>query len=331
MKRRSNLHYLSILIAGIILATSGTALSYDLSECLAVETIIEDPFPPFGDEAASKVAEIVCRKLEELAPLFGVSLEGRRILRLFIPEDMQSFTKRTGRGRYTLAVYSSRQGIITQPAQTLDKLHDRKKLEGTIAHELTHFLIHRVVGGHCPKWIHEGLAQWFQGRRTKGRILMTEEAIRKLELRWRTYNVPIRQRSKDYYASLVLVTRLIERAGQEAVLESLNEIHRQKNIMELPIGKRTLREWLYSADAPDEAKPEPDEDPGFVVVRGSDWSEQLSEEVFLNEKDGKVIDFNTPHDADGKFTPLPLKDMLKKARQKKKRKNRKRKNRKRKK
>ena len=152
---------------------------------------------------------------------------------------------------------------------------------------------------------------------------MTEEAIHKLELRWRTYNIPIVQRSRDYYMSLALISRLIERAGQEAVLESLTEIHRHNNIMELPIGKRTLREWLYSADAPDEAKPDPDEDPGFVVERGSDWGGQLSEEVTLNERDGKVIDFANPHA--GEVTPLPLKEMLKKARMKKKRKNRKRK------
>jgi hypothetical protein len=311
------------LLAGIILATASPALSYDLSRCSEVETIIEDPFPPFGDEAASKVADIVCRKLEELAPLFDVSLEGRHLLKLFIPENMKSFTKRTGRGRYTLAVYSHRVGIITQPAQTLEKLRDRKKLEGTITHELTHFLIHKVVGGYCPKWIHEGLAQWFQGRRCRGRIFMTEEAIHKLEMRWRTHNVPHMQRSKDYYISLALVTRLIERAGQEAVLESLKEIPEYNNVMELPIGKRTLREWLYSADTPDEAKTDADEVPGFAVERGSDWDKQLGEEVTLNERDGKVIDFSNPHE--GEVTPLPLKEMLKKARQKKKRKSRKKK------
>jgi tetratricopeptide (TPR) repeat protein len=38
-------------------------------------------------------------------------------------------------------------------------------LEVVLSHELAHAFIRQVSGGHAPGWLHEGLAQWLDGRR----------------------------------------------------------------------------------------------------------------------------------------------------------------------
>ena len=50
-------------------------------------------------------------------------------------------------------------------------------------------------------------------------------------------------------------------------------------------------------------------------MRGEDWQEQLREEVTLSDKDGKVIRFGDRQDEN--VSPLPLDEMLKKAKHKK--------------
>jgi len=307
--------FLALLFVVFQLACPALVLAagYDLSECDDVRTVMEDPFPPLGDEAAGMVAEIVCRKLHDLAPLFAVKLDGRRLVGLLITESMESFTKKTGRGPYTLAVFSSRYGIITQPAQTLQQLRDHKRLERTTTHELTHFLIHKVAGITCPSWLHEGLAQWFEGLRPRRSIMISAEEIAKLEMRWHLPGISLRQRSLDYQISLMLVAKIIHRAGQAALLDSLKDIPACRDKLDLPLAGRSIREWLLSADAP-AAEKDAAPDGGFEIVRGEDWEEQLREEVTLSDKDGKVIRFGDRQDEN--ISPLPLDQMLKKAKHK---------------
>ena len=38
-------------------------------------------------------------------------------------------------------------------------------LQAVLSHELTHAFIRRASAGHAPGWLHEGLAQWFEGKR----------------------------------------------------------------------------------------------------------------------------------------------------------------------
>jgi len=39
------------------------------------------------------------------------------------------------------------------------------RLEGVLRHELSHALIRHASGDRAPGWLHEGLAQWFEGKR----------------------------------------------------------------------------------------------------------------------------------------------------------------------
>jgi tetratricopeptide (TPR) repeat protein len=55
-------------------------------------------------------------------------------------------------------------GRIRVPVQGLTSVSDQ--LARILRHELTHSFIRQKTQGHCPQWLHEGLAQWMEGRRT---------------------------------------------------------------------------------------------------------------------------------------------------------------------
>lgn len=96
------------------------------------------------------------------------------------------------------------------------------ELAAVLAHELTHAFVRHVSGDHAPGWLHEGLAQWWEGRR-----LMTSE-IREA-FRGRSphtladLNGNLARRADraaartNYVEALGLVEYLVERYGSAAV------------------------------------------------------------------------------------------------------------------
>ncbi len=54
-------------------------------------------------------------------------------------------------------------GRIRVPVQGLVSVSN--ELSRVLKHELTHSFIHGKTLGRCPGWLHEGLAQWMEGRR----------------------------------------------------------------------------------------------------------------------------------------------------------------------
>jgi tetratricopeptide (TPR) repeat protein len=55
-------------------------------------------------------------------------------------------------------------GRIRVPLQGVETISP--ELERILKHELTHSFIFQKTAGRCPTWLHEGLAQWMEGRRT---------------------------------------------------------------------------------------------------------------------------------------------------------------------
>ncbi len=305
----------TLLLASLLVyCPSLHAGGYNISACREVHTVIEDPFPMEGEDAPEMVAEIVCKKIQDLAPIFGVRVHGRMV-RLMIPESMESFHKMTGKGKYTLAVFSPRIGIVTQPAKTLQSLHDTKRLEQTLTHELTHFFIFKVAGFGVPSWLHEGLAQWFEGLHPKQGIIMSTDDIMKMEVRFHMPNIPIAQRSRDYEISLMLVAKIIRRAGRDKLIESLRDIHEYPDALDLPVAGRTIRQWLLSADEP-VADEDGAQESQLEILRGEDWKKRLEEEFDQGGDNARTRGFDGQDE--GEISPLPIEQLLKKAKQKKK-------------
>jgi tetratricopeptide (TPR) repeat protein len=55
-------------------------------------------------------------------------------------------------------------GKIRVPVQGLETVSDA--LTRTLRHELTHSFVFQKTSGRAPTWVHEGLAQWMEGRRS---------------------------------------------------------------------------------------------------------------------------------------------------------------------
>ncbi len=55
-------------------------------------------------------------------------------------------------------------GRIRVPVQGVTSVTDQ--LSRILKHELTHSFVRQMTQGHCPQWLHEGLAQWMEGRRS---------------------------------------------------------------------------------------------------------------------------------------------------------------------
>jgi hypothetical protein len=308
---------LLVLMAGADARARGIALR----DCEQVVATLEDPFARYGDEMGKLLLKMVCKKMKELAPVFGIELRNSEMLAVFIPDDMKSFYKLTGRGMYTLAVYNSRRGIITQPAKLLKRLRRLGRLERTLTHELVHWFVDVTFGWRCPMWINEGLAQWFEGLRPSGKLMVTEEGIRALERRWRSRGTSLVQRRQDYLLSVALIARIIRRAGRDPLIAALKNLKGLRDIMDLKVNRHSIRDWLFSADLPE---PEPEHEPEIEVARGSEWDKQLAEEMkMLEERGGKVYDFEKYRrqkkgQKEEGVTPLPIKDMIKKAKKGKK-------------
>ncbi len=55
-------------------------------------------------------------------------------------------------------------GRIRVPVRGIENVSP--ELVSILKHELTHSFVYQKTAGRCPTWLHEGLAQWMEGRRT---------------------------------------------------------------------------------------------------------------------------------------------------------------------
>jgi tetratricopeptide (TPR) repeat protein len=105
-------------------------------------------------------------------------------------------------------------GKIRVPLGGLRRLDPRAR--GVLTHELTHAIVHSKTRGNCPQWLHEGLAQWLEGRQlTPGE----EQAIARLLAGGDPAGWQSRQFS--YPAALSLARHLESLRGFEGLLELL--------------------------------------------------------------------------------------------------------------
>lgn len=277
-----------LLVCGLVLCAVHPvrARPYELSDCSEVIVVLEDPVEPEGT-VGPEVAEMACEQLKRLAPRFGLELTGREMVRLMIADDPDTFHKHTGRGMRTQAIFSERTGIITQPAKNIRRMHRTRQLDGLLAHELTHFLINEVAGRGCPMWLHEGLAQHFQGRPARGSGPSTPAQLAALELAWRGPKNAART-AWCYQQSLAVTRRLISTVGEGKLLGALPALADGVAWPALPIGDKTLRAWLFPAD------------PGPPPGGQTDPNHQV-----------EIIRGGQPANAPEGVTPLPLDEMLK--------------------
>jgi tetratricopeptide (TPR) repeat protein len=119
-------------------------------------------------------------------------------------------------------------GRIRVPVQGLTSVSD--PLSHILKHELTHSFVRQKTQGHCPQWLHEGLAQWIEGRRSgdAARPLLaaydhqTAPPLKALEGSWADFSGM--QAGMAYSWSLAAVEYIVANSGMwgvERLLESL--------------------------------------------------------------------------------------------------------------
>jgi len=107
-------------------------------------------------EVASEIVAYLETRYRDLATLFHHA-PSQPITVLLYPG--QEFRDVTQVGEEVLGVYD---GKIRVPLGGLTRLDENGKR--VLAHELTHAFVHAKTRGNCPRWLHEGLAQYVEGR-----------------------------------------------------------------------------------------------------------------------------------------------------------------------
>jgi tetratricopeptide (TPR) repeat protein len=119
-------------------------------------------------------------------------------------------------------------GRIRVPVQGLTSIDNQ--LSRVLKHELTHSFVRQKTQGHCPQWLHEGLAQWMEGRRSDAAAQPLVAAydrrqyppLRALEGSWVQFSGP--QAAFAYAWSLAAVEYIVANSGMwgiERLLDTL--------------------------------------------------------------------------------------------------------------
>jgi len=118
-------------------------------------------------------------------------------------------------------------GRIRVPVQ--GALQNRSEFERVLAHEFTHALIQSVAARGVPTWLHEGLADSFDGgdiRRKEQQIRQSDTRVPLSRLEGSFEGLSSKEASLAYAESAVAVHKLLEDPGPLAIANLLTDIGR---------------------------------------------------------------------------------------------------------
>jgi hypothetical protein len=119
-------------------------------------------------------------------------------------------------------------GRLRVPVQGLSQV--TPELARVLRHELAHSFLAQKTGGRCPVWLHEGVAQWLEGQRSREARATLLAAVQRhgplplaaLESSWT--ELPAETASLAYTWSLAVVEFLIETHGLRDLERLLDRI-----------------------------------------------------------------------------------------------------------
>jgi len=134
----------------------------ELSLSHGQRTLESGGFSIYSDEAVSpelavQVADRLGESYREQARFFGTRLESSQVVVLYAGRSYFSFVSVPD---WVGGVFDGKIRVSVDPAQGLTPA-----LDGVLAHELAHALVRKASADRAPGWLHEGLAQWAEGRR----------------------------------------------------------------------------------------------------------------------------------------------------------------------
>lgn len=96
-----------------------------------------------------------------------------------------------------------------------------------VKHELTHAILHQATEGRCPTWLHEGLAQYFDGSSLKGEKELLKELERGSIPSINSPSFLIMERDKSillYQLSMAAILFLKERGSMGSISSFIKKI-----------------------------------------------------------------------------------------------------------
>ena len=123
-------------------------------------------FSIFSDEAISpdaveRVAARLADSYREQSAFFGAAFDAPQVVVLYGGRDYFSLVSIPD---WVGGVFDGKIRVSMDPA-----LGPTPTLEGVLAHELAHAFVRRVSADRAPGWVHEGVAQWLEGKRLSRR------------------------------------------------------------------------------------------------------------------------------------------------------------------
>jgi tetratricopeptide (TPR) repeat protein len=124
-------------------------------------------------------------------------------------------------------------GRIRVPVEGLSSV--TPELARVLKHELTHSFVGQKSGGHCPVWLQEGIAQYMEGKRSRGVAAALSSAYENhMEFSLASYetswmNLPKESASYAYAWSLAVVESIVAVDGMDDVERILDRIAAQSS------------------------------------------------------------------------------------------------------
>ena len=119
-------------------------------------------------------------------------------------------------------------GRIRVPVEGLTTMTD--ELARVLKHELTHSFVGQKTGGRCPVWLQEGIAQYMEGKRSRGNAAALSSAFEQhMEVSLLSYetswlNLPRDAASNAYAWSLAVVESIVTVNGVDDLERILERI-----------------------------------------------------------------------------------------------------------
>jgi hypothetical protein len=144
---------LLVMLGGTLVPSAGIGLEYHRAEGDGVTVF----FPPSMKGAADEVIGRFPRLREAMAVRIGWVLGGWTAV--WLVDDTRLFQRMIGRPYFAAFVLPDRSAVVIDATQMRA---GALTLETTLKHELCHLLLHQhLPASHLPRWLDEGIAQWY--------------------------------------------------------------------------------------------------------------------------------------------------------------------------
>ncbi|MFC2171646.1 peptidase MA family metallohydrolase, partial [Acidobacteriota bacterium] len=134
------------------------------------------------------------------------------------------FWKATDAPSWVGGLYDQKIRVPVKGLKPGDQRHEK-----VLKHELVHALIHVKCGGACPRWLNEGLAQYYEGVSINERI----RSLRRTSPTWRQdllRGFGQAETPELFYTRSLSVTKyLIEKEGKHKVMDLLEALVRTRD------------------------------------------------------------------------------------------------------